>query len=318
MIILVAAGLMSVLELHNKLPQADRPAVDASYLADHVRQEVLDEHLGLQVMTRENMLVLLQSQGKTLAECEGECEVDTGRRLGADYVISGEVLRVGSQLKLSLKLHDTHNGTLLGAASASGRDVESLDAELPAAVRRLTSSLQQGQPAPQAQAAPPAADFVTMSVEPPPEGKWLLMDGEGGQVCTLPCTSKLSREQRYYAERDAALTADRTRVPLPATSAFAPGRSAEATYVSGRGSRTLGIVGLVAGLGIGAAGVGLIAAEHTDSTVGGGGISVGTGGATTPDPTLATGVTVAGAALAVAGVVLLVISHDEHYEASLH
>ena len=36
MIILVAAGLMSVLELHEKLPQSDRAAVDASYL--HVRR----------------------------------------------------------------------------------------------------------------------------------------------------------------------------------------------------------------------------------------------------------------------------------------
>ena len=316
MILLLAAGLMSVLELHNKLPEADRAAVDASYLADHIRQEVLDEKLGLQVMTRENMLVLLQSQGKTLAECEGECEVDTGRRLGADYVISGEVLRVGSQLKLSLKLHDTHNGTLLGAASASGREVESLDGGLPDAVRRLTAALAQGQPAPQAQTAPPSADFVTMNVQPPPDGKWLLIDGDGAQVCALPCTGKLGRAQSYYAERDAALTSDRTRVPLPAVSQFAAGRSAEATYVPGRGSRTLGIVGLVAGLAVGAAGVGLIAAEHQDTSVSGGGVGV-SAGPTSPDPALAAGVAIGGAALAVVGVVLLIVSHDEHYQASL-
>ena len=44
MIALLAASLMSVLELHNKLPAADRAAVDAAYLADRVRAEVLDEH----------------------------------------------------------------------------------------------------------------------------------------------------------------------------------------------------------------------------------------------------------------------------------
>ena len=30
----------------------------------------------LKVMTRENMLVMPEASGKTLAECEGECEVD--------------------------------------------------------------------------------------------------------------------------------------------------------------------------------------------------------------------------------------------------
>ena len=36
---------------------------------------------GVSLMTRENMLVLLQSSGKKLEDCEGECEVETGRRL---------------------------------------------------------------------------------------------------------------------------------------------------------------------------------------------------------------------------------------------
>src|ERR1700694_4580965 len=175
--LLLAAGpalaegkLLSVLELHNKLDAADRKAVDASYISDRIRAEVLDAKLGVQVMTRENMLVLLQAQGKSLENCEGECEVDTGRRLGADYVVSGEVLRVGASLKATLKLHDTHSGTLLGAVSASGVDVEALDGNLPAAVKRLTEPLQ---PAPRISNAPPqaapvrGADAVSMSVNAP-------------------------------------------------------------------------------------------------------------------------------------------------------
>src|SRR5207302_5992865 len=112
---------------------------------------------------------LLQSQGKSLENCEGECEVDTGRRLGADYVISGEVLRVGATLKATLKLHDTHTGTLLGAVSASGVDVEALDANLAVAVKRLVEPIAPVRApeaaAPQAQpVAPPvrAADAITM------------------------------------------------------------------------------------------------------------------------------------------------------------
>src|SRR5438093_4718108 len=99
-LLLAASELVAVLEFRNKLP--DKDAVDAGYLTDVVRTAVLEQGAGLRVMTRENILVLLQSQGKRLEDCEGECEVDTGRRLGAEYVITGEVLRFGSSLKLNL------------------------------------------------------------------------------------------------------------------------------------------------------------------------------------------------------------------------
>ena len=61
----------------------------------------------MDLIDRDNILVLLQASRKSLADCEGECEVDTGRRLGADLVVSGELLRFGSKLKLSMRLHET-------------------------------------------------------------------------------------------------------------------------------------------------------------------------------------------------------------------
>jgi len=52
----------------------------------------LEPH-GVVVMTRENMMVLLRDMGKK--ECgEGDCEVETARNIGADYVISGKVVRI--------------------------------------------------------------------------------------------------------------------------------------------------------------------------------------------------------------------------------
>jgi len=119
--------LLAVLEFKNKLPEADRKSVDASYFSDVVRAAALQSAPQVRVITRENLLVLLQSSGKKMEECEGECEVDTGRRIGADLVISGELLRVGSSLKLNLRLHDTHEGKLLSAALVSGRSVDELD-----------------------------------------------------------------------------------------------------------------------------------------------------------------------------------------------
>jgi len=134
-------GLVAVLDFKNKLKGSEREAVDAAYVSDLVRSAVLESVPGMQVMTRENVLVLLKSAGKSLEDCEGECEVDTGRRLGADYVISGEVLKFGSNLKVNLKLHETHDGRLLGATQASGSTIDDLDKAMGPAVAKLVKPL---------------------------------------------------------------------------------------------------------------------------------------------------------------------------------
>ena len=115
-----AARVAAVLELRNKLEGADRNLVDAAFLTDVVRQQVLEDAPSVKLMTRENVLTLLEASGKKLEECEGECEVDTGRRLGADVVVTGEILRYGRGFRANLRLHDTHSAQLLSAAVASG------------------------------------------------------------------------------------------------------------------------------------------------------------------------------------------------------
>lgn len=136
-----AARLVAVLEFRSKLAGAERSAVDADYLANAVRAAVLKTLSGARVLTRENMLVLLQAAGKKLEECEGECEVETGRRLGADLVVSGDLLRFGSSYKLDLRLHDTRSGELLAGAAASGETVDKLDHAVAPAVRELMTPL---------------------------------------------------------------------------------------------------------------------------------------------------------------------------------
>lgn len=97
------------------------------YFADLVREAVLQAAPGVDVMTRENLVVLLASSGKSLENCEGECEVDTGRRIGADAIVSGEVQKLGSNYKLSLRLHSTSDGRLISAGVASGATLDELD-----------------------------------------------------------------------------------------------------------------------------------------------------------------------------------------------
>src|SRR5438105_8541065 len=97
-----AGSSVAVLEIRNMLPAQERGAIEPGFFSDQVRGAVLEAAPALRVITRENLLVLLAASGKAIEDCEGECEVDTGRRIGADYVVSGEIYRIGASLRLTL------------------------------------------------------------------------------------------------------------------------------------------------------------------------------------------------------------------------
>ena len=80
--------------------------VARGYLSDLIRTAVHHEVPQLRVITRENMIVLLSNE-KSLADCESECEVETGRRIGAELVITAEASQVDGAPRLMLKLFDT-------------------------------------------------------------------------------------------------------------------------------------------------------------------------------------------------------------------
>jgi hypothetical protein len=139
---------LAVLELKNKLQGSSRDLVDAGFLTDQVRAGVLEAVPSLKVMTRDNLLVLLEASGKKLEECEGECEVDTGRRIGADLIVTGEILRFGEGLRVNLRLHETRSARLLSAAVASGTTADALEKDLHRAVVKLMSPLTGSRAAP--------------------------------------------------------------------------------------------------------------------------------------------------------------------------
>jgi hypothetical protein len=132
---LLDRGKLAVLDFANSAKEVSKD--DVRYFADVVRGATLRAAPQMDVMTRENLLVLLQTSGRSAVQCDGQCEVDTGRRAGADAVISGEVLKVGTQYKISLKLHETREGRLLSTAVASGQSIDELDEKLQAATAEL-------------------------------------------------------------------------------------------------------------------------------------------------------------------------------------
>jgi TolB-like protein len=94
---------------------------------------------GVMVMTRENMMVLLREMGRQ--ECaEGECEVETARNIGADYVISGKVVRIEQLYVVTLKLHETKGGSLLSEDTVEGESQVELMRSLREHGRQLTKA----------------------------------------------------------------------------------------------------------------------------------------------------------------------------------
>ena len=112
------------------------------FLADKVREAALT-HLDpadWDVMTQDNMLVLLEANAQSLAACEGECEVETGRLLGAHLVVAGSQVRFGSSYELVLRSYETESGKLLASASASAGSLDELRAKLDGTCARLFSA----------------------------------------------------------------------------------------------------------------------------------------------------------------------------------
>lgn len=78
------------------------------------------------VMTSENIQALLPPD-TDLEACIGGCEVETGRRLGARYIVAGDVLKFGDELRVRLSLYETKTAQLIAQERMSGAKVEALE-----------------------------------------------------------------------------------------------------------------------------------------------------------------------------------------------
>jgi uncharacterized protein (TIGR02145 family) len=82
------------------------------------------------VMTRDNITELLPP-GKSLEECtEGQCLVEIGRNVSAEYAAQGTVNRFGQQLALTVECYETRGGKLIGSFVARDKTVEGVLAKM--------------------------------------------------------------------------------------------------------------------------------------------------------------------------------------------
>jgi TolB-like protein len=127
---------VAVLDLQNK-SQGKVSNDEVSFLSDEIRGMIsrLPKSQYI-VMTKESMEVMLPVD-KTLEDCVGTCEVDTGRLLGVHWIVTGDVLKFGSSLRVALKLHETKGGQFLGSSNAKGKQIDELEKPIRLATLKL-------------------------------------------------------------------------------------------------------------------------------------------------------------------------------------
>jgi hypothetical protein len=99
------------------------------YLTNELRKIALEElppEKGYTVMTRENLFALIPPD-KSLEECAtGQCLVDLGRNVGAEYAAQGTVSKFGNLFTITVECYETMGGGLIGSFTAESRTVEDL------------------------------------------------------------------------------------------------------------------------------------------------------------------------------------------------
>jgi len=188
---------VAVLELGNP---AELSRQEVAYLTDFVRKMARDQlPTGrFVIMTRENITALLGD--RALADCQGDCAVQTGRNLDAAYVVAGEVRRYGTELRLSLTLHETTTANLLRSVMVAAADVTTLEAPLAAKGRELFLSLRPRGAAVEDRLgddtlawAPAGETRVVVRFESEPVGAMVEINGE--PVGETPCSRPLPTGQ---------------------------------------------------------------------------------------------------------------------------
>jgi hypothetical protein len=107
---------VAVLELGGRLEEGV-----LATLADRARGAALRAvaGYGMSVMTRESMAAVMKDMGVSVCT-DGECEVEIGRNIGADLVVTGDVIKIEGQYLVTLKLHETAGGALVATAEQQG------------------------------------------------------------------------------------------------------------------------------------------------------------------------------------------------------
>ena len=117
------------------------PLDTAATLANLVRSRVVHAAGGtLKLISREQVFEILSKANKSATQCTAECEVQTAREIGADYVLTGSISPLGDKAVLVLDVKKAKDGVTMASASAKAL-AKALDEKLDGVIRELMADL---------------------------------------------------------------------------------------------------------------------------------------------------------------------------------
>ncbi len=93
---------------------------EAEALTGALRAVIAD--LDLYVVINDENIYELLPPGTRLEDCVGKCEVETGRLLGAHYMLTGVIGKLGGNYDLLIRLYDTQSSGLLSSKNVGGKE----------------------------------------------------------------------------------------------------------------------------------------------------------------------------------------------------
>lgn len=128
---------VAVLDFTEEGNYSEITASDVGHVTNLVREEArlmlpTSEYI---LMTRENILDLIGD--RSIADCIGDCAVETGRRIGADFIVTGRVYKFSGEMRVSIDIHEIQDGNLLSTVHAGGASLLDVESEVTLEARKL-------------------------------------------------------------------------------------------------------------------------------------------------------------------------------------
>ena len=159
-------------------------------LTDQVRRTSLTflvPSADYRILTRENLEEMLPP-GKTMADCLGECAVQTAQEMKVDYVVTGKIVAVEGQLRLNIGVYATTTAAPLASVTSGGSNVGALEVDLNTRLRGIFQAVVDdvGGRAARGQGI---GDIVSARFQSEPAGATVTVDGR--TLCVTPCEEEL-------------------------------------------------------------------------------------------------------------------------------
>ncbi len=233
---------IAALEFINK---AEITQDEARQLTEIVRETALQTLPSEQfmILTNENIESLLPPD-MSLAKCSSaSCEVDVGRKLGVDYIVTGEVFRFSGELRARIKVHHSMSGAYLGGKTAHATTLNDLEKRISEPAQKimyliLKHSKNEGGLTPGAR-APAIENPGYLDVSGFPTGSMIFIDNKpheavdesGGSYLALPPGSYSLRIVTHGGKemRQEILIESGKKIPMAASEEMAKAPAAPST-----------------------------------------------------------------------------------------